>query len=132
MLSPMEKIVGNLAVCNVLITHVTDLQDDVFLVVKMDFMVNFVIEVMIILDFWFYFSTSQICFLCDFFYKRHLFYQIICCLVPPWNTITLNFIIMPLKTCFDLRFYKSINSFYQHMIFIKMIEIGYKSVFKWK
>lgn len=42
--SLMVTIVDNLAVCNVIITHVTDLPDDVFLVVKMDSMVNCVIE----------------------------------------------------------------------------------------
>lgn len=47
----MKKNIGNLAVCNAIIKHVTDLPDDVFLVVKMVSMVKCVIEVMIILDY---------------------------------------------------------------------------------
>lgn len=39
-----EKIVSTLAVCNVIITFVTNLMDNAFLVVKMDFMVNCVLE----------------------------------------------------------------------------------------
>lgn len=46
----MEKTVCTLAVYNVIITHATDLTDDAYLDVNMDFMVNCVIKVMFILD----------------------------------------------------------------------------------
>lgn len=42
--SPMVKIVGTHAVCNVIITHVTDLMEDASLAVKIDFMVSSVKE----------------------------------------------------------------------------------------
>lgn len=43
-LSPMGNTVGTLAICNVIMIHVTDLMEDVSLVVKMAFMVNCVIK----------------------------------------------------------------------------------------
>lgn len=46
----MENNVCTLVVFIVIITHVTDLTDDASLVVKMDFMVNCVIEVMMTLS----------------------------------------------------------------------------------
>uniref|UniRef100_K1Q1R0 Uncharacterized protein n=1 Tax=Magallana gigas TaxID=29159 RepID=K1Q1R0_MAGGI len=42
--SPMATIVGTHAVCNVIITHVTDLMEDASLAVKIDFMVSSVKE----------------------------------------------------------------------------------------
>lgn len=44
--SPMAKIVGTHAVCNVIITHVTELMEDASLAVKIDFMVSSVKEKM--------------------------------------------------------------------------------------
>lgn len=41
----MAKIVSTHAVCNVIITHVTDLMEDASLAVKIDFMVSSVKEV---------------------------------------------------------------------------------------
>lgn len=45
----MAKIVGTHVVCNVIITHVTELMEDVSLAVKIDFMVSFVKEVIVFL-----------------------------------------------------------------------------------
>lgn len=41
----MENIVETLAVCNVIMIHVTKLMEDASSVVKMDFMANFAIKV---------------------------------------------------------------------------------------
>lgn len=41
----MENIVGTLAVCNVIMIHVTKLVEDASSVVKMDFIANYVIKV---------------------------------------------------------------------------------------
>lgn len=46
----MAKIVGTHAVCNVIITHVTDLMEDASLAVNIDFMVNSVKEVIFFSD----------------------------------------------------------------------------------
>lgn len=43
----MAKIVKTHAVCNVIITHVTDLMEDASLAVKIDFMVSAVKEVIV-------------------------------------------------------------------------------------
>lgn len=45
----MATIVGTHAVCNVIITHVTDLMEDASLAVKIDFMVSSVKEVIVFL-----------------------------------------------------------------------------------
>lgn len=45
----MVKIVSIYVVCNVIIIYVIDLMEDVFLVVKIDFMVSFVKEVIVFL-----------------------------------------------------------------------------------
>lgn len=45
----MAKIVGTHAACNVIITHVTDIMEDAFLAVKINFMVSSVKEVIVFL-----------------------------------------------------------------------------------
>lgn len=62
----MAKIVSTHAVCNVIITHVTDLMEDASLAVKIDFMVSSVKEVIVF--FWYHIKYSDTVTVTETFY----------------------------------------------------------------